>query len=242
MAGVLSVQGLTVALGGRRVLEDVGFEAGPAGWLGVLGANGGGKTTLLRTLAGRLPPLAGRIALDGRDLAGDPAVRARLFGYAPPLAALPGGVTADELLRLTARARRADAGRPAALFEALELDRIRARPVDALSSGWRQRLALGLAFVGERRVVLLDEPFNWLDPVGAYDVKDQLTALAGDRLVVTALHDVSTFALRCDQGFLMQDGRVSVRFAPPELRLARADLAGFERRVYDALRSGSTVP
>ena len=235
----MSVEGLSVVLGGRRVLDAVGLEAGPAGWLGVLGANGGGKTTLLRTLAGRLTPSAGRILLDGRDLAADPAARAALFGYAPPLAALPGGVTAGELVRLVARARRADPHRPAALFDALELARIRDRPVDALSSGWRQRLALGLAFVGEPRVVLLDEPFNWLDPVAAYDVKDRLTALAADRLVVTALHDVSTFALRCDHGLLLHDGRVSARFASPDLAAARTDLAGFERGVYETLRASS---
>lgn len=236
---MLKVESLAVAFGRRTALEEVGLEAGAAGWLGVLGANGGGKTTLLRTLAGRLAPRAGRIILDGRDLAADPAARSRLFGYAPPLAALPGGVTAGELLRLVARARRADPGRPADLFEALEVARIRDRPVDALSSGWRQRLALGLAFVGEPGVVLLDEPFNWLDPVAAYDVKEQLAALAADRLVVTALHDVSTFALRCDTGVLLQEGRVSARFGPPDLAAARADLAAFERGVYEALRGSA---
>jgi ABC-type multidrug transport system ATPase subunit len=112
--------------------------------------------------------------------------------------------------------------------------------VDALSSGWRQRLALGLAFIGEPRLVLLDEPFNWLDPVAAYNVKDRLTALAADRLVITALHDVSTFALRCDHGVLLQDGRVSARFGPSDLAAARADLSGFERGVYEALRGSAT--
>ncbi len=241
MAGMLSVRGLSVVLGTRRVLTEVDLEAAD-GWLGVLGANGGGKTTLLRALAGRIAPAAGRIALDGRELAGDPAARARLFGYAPPLASLPGGVTAGELLRLTARARRADPGRPEALLGALALDRVHDRPVEALSSGWRQRLALALAVLGEPPVVLLDEPFNWLDPVVAYDVKAELAVLARDRVVVTALHDVATFALRCDGGVLLQDGRVSARFAPADLLAARADLAAFERGVYDALRAGAPAP
>jgi ABC-type multidrug transport system ATPase subunit len=108
--------------------------------------------------------------------------------------------------------------------------------VGAMSSGMRQRLALFLAFLGEPRVVLLDEPFNWLDPVGAFDAKDCLTEIARTTLVITALHDVATFALRCGSGLMLQDGAIVRRFGASDLETGRDDLQGFERSIYQDLK------
>ena len=205
-------------------------------WLGLLGVNGSGKTTLLRTLSGRLSPSAGRILLDGEDVTSSPEQRTRKVGYSPPLETLPGGVTAGELLTLVGRARGADPRRPAALWAALDLDRLRDRRIDAMSSGERQRLALFLAFVGEPRVVLLDELFNWLDPIGSFDAKHCLAELARNALIITALHDVATFATRCSSGLLLHDGAVARDFTSDQLQQSRSDLQGLERSIYDSLR------
>ena len=238
MARALSVAGLNVSLGGRHILKEITFSSSGPEWFGLLGVNGSGKTTLLRTLVGRLAPSGGRILLDDVDVSTSPELRSRAIGFSPPLHTLPGTVTAGELLTLAAAARGADSLHPRALREALEIDRLQNRRIEAMSSGMRQRLALFLAFLGEPGVVLLDEPFNWLDPVAAFDAKDCLASLARNTLIVTALHDVATFALRCSSGLLLQDGAVGRRFEPADLRTSHSDLQGFERGIYDELRRG----
>ena len=238
MARRLNVEGLSVNLGGRQILREITFSADGPEWFGLLGVNGSGKTTLLRTLAGRLSPSNGRIVLDEVDVTASPQARSRDIGFSPPLNTLPGTVTAGELLALVAAARGADPQHPGPLRDALEIERLQHWRIKAMSSGMRQRLALFLAFLGEPRVVLLDEPFNWLDPVGAFDAKDCLAELARRTLIVTALHDVATFALRCSSGLLLQDGAIARRFKAADLQNSRSDMHGFERGIYDDLRSG----
>ena len=242
MARLLSVERLTVSLGGRQILREITVSSSGPEWFGLLGVNGSGKTTLLRTLAGRLAPSGGRILLDDVDVTTSPELRSRAIGFSPSLHTLPETVTAGELLTLAAAARGADPNRPRALHDALEIDRLQDRRIEAMSSGMRQRLALFLAFLGEPCVVLLDEPFNWLDPVAAFDAKDCLAEVAQHTLIVTALHDVATFALRCSSGLLLQDGAVARRFEPADLKNSRSDLHAFERAIYDDLRSSRTPP
>ena len=237
MDGSLVLRGLTVRFAGRAAVCEVSFQAATPGWWGVLGANGSGKTTLLRALSGRLAHQAGDIWVNGEDLTDDPARRARTIGYAPPLDTLPIALTAAELLTLVGRARGARAESPSHLYEALDLRQLADRRIGAMSSGMRQRLALFVAFLGQPSIVLLDEPFNWLDPVAAYDAKVCLAELASTTVLVSALHDVSTFATRCCGGVLMQEGRIARTFEAADLQKARGDLPGFEREIYESLRS-----
>jgi ABC-type multidrug transport system ATPase subunit len=241
MAGTLNpleVASLDLDLGRRRILDQVAFAAPAAGWFGLLGVNGSGKTTLLRAIAGRLQPRSGSIRIAGQDLAADPAARAHRVGFSPPPDSLPEELTGRELIDLVAAARRASPNEPPALAEALEVRALDRRLIGQMSSGMRQRLALYTAFIGQPDLVLLDEPFNWLDPVAAYELKAALriwTAAGG--CLVTALHDVAAFALRCDGGVLMHEGRVLRRFNPEEMAAGRTDLAAFEEAIYRIFRA-----
>ena len=235
MEGSLKVDVLSVQFGQHFAVRDATLHADRAGWWGVLGANGSGKTTLLRTIAGRLAPQAGCIGVNGENLTDAPEKRAALIGYAPPQDSLPETLTAAELLSLAARARKAKADRPAGLYEALGLARLANLRIGEMSSGMRQRVALFCAFLGSPEVVLLDEPFNWLDPVADYDLKTWLTEYAGAAVVITALHDVATFSTRCCGGILMHDGETTRTFNIAEIERARSSLPAFEREVYEAL-------
>jgi ABC-type multidrug transport system ATPase subunit len=224
---------LAVSRGGTPVLRDVSFEVGAGSWFGVLGVNGSGKTTLLQAIAGRLAIDDGRLALFGEEVAASEARRTASVGFAPPPESLPGLVTAGEMLDLVATLRRAPADAPRPVFEALGLPALLAIPIDTMSVGMRQRVAIFSAFLGSPRIVVLDEPFNWLDPVAAFDLKTVLAEMvAGGLTLVTALHDISTFATRCDAGLWLHEGAVVQAFASTDLAAARADVAGFEARIY----------
>ena len=239
MSPSLRARGLNVALGGRTIVAIDRLELDGPGWIGVIGSNGSGKTTLLRALGGRLPVAAGEIEIDGIPCARDRARRAMRIGFAPEIAALPPELTGCDVLSLVARPFGAaiDAPALAALRAALGVESFWRRRVGTWSAGMRQRLAIYAAFVGGQAIVILDEPFNWLDPVSSFDAKAAIRDLArGGRLIVTALHDVATFTQYCDSGLLLADGRIALALSPDEIARGRADLSAFERALIDRLR------
>lgn len=234
---MIEAQSLRVGLGGKLVVRDVSLTAARAAWFGLLGVNGSGKTTLLRALAGRLPVDGGRMMLDGADVTADRARRSRDIGFAAAPDSLPGDLRGDELIALLAQARGTSANQPAAIRQALGVATLEGRFIEKMSAGMRQRLALFCAFLGQPKVVLLDEPFNWLDPVVAHDFKRALKAWVADGgCLVTALHDVPTFALNCDAGLLLHDGRV---LTPLDGGRAKdlAEIEALEARVYAAFKT-----
>ena len=91
------------------------------------------------------------------------------------------------------------------------------------------------------QLVILDEPFNWLDPLAAYDVRMALKSMVRDGLtLVTALHDLATLVSACDEGALLAGGRVAMRLDSAALTAALRDPLGFERETIDRLRSTRT--
>ena len=108
--------------------------------------------------------------------------------------------------------------------------------VSAMSSGMRQRLAVYAAFIGERPVLVLDEPFNWLDPIAAHDLRGLLRQAAGEgRTVITTLHDAAAFVLNCSEGMVLHDGEVLRRYGAGVLQALRGDVAAFEADLYAAM-------
>ena len=186
----LLVSELCKRFGGREVLQGVSLSCARGERVALLGANGTGKSTLLRIIAGVIEPEAGTVLLDGASLLGKvPAPRARL-GYVPEAADPPPHLTTAELLALVAALKRAPP-----LGDAV-LDRVGARalidqPIGSLSLGQRRRACLAAALVGEPTLLVLDEPTNGLDPGGV----EMLAGLIRDRAgsgttTLVATHDL----------------------------------------------------
>jgi ABC-type multidrug transport system ATPase subunit len=236
----LTIERLAVDRGGMPVLADFShaFE-GPA-WVGIVGANGSGKTTLLRAMAGRLPVRSGRILAGGADLAQDRAGRAELIGFAVESAALPPELSPREIFAISARRRDSlDDPAIAPLREALNVEPFLDRKCGTLSAGMGHRVALLAAFLDLPEIVILDEPFNWLDPLTAYDVKIALRDFVAERgiALITALHDVTTLTAYCNGGILLAAGRIALTMDEAELRSGLADPAGFEAFMVERLRA-----
>ena len=235
---MLDLTDIAVRIGRMPIIKGVSLTVGPGRWFGLLGANGSGKTTLLRGLTARLEIAGGMVTLGGEDLTREAARRAAAIGFAPHPDTLPGELRGGELLDLIGRARRTAPREPAAIYDALGVGHLEREPIGAMSSGMKQRLCVFSAFVGSPSVVLLDEPFNWLDPVAVYDLKAALRAWAdGGGALLTALHDIAAFVTRCDEGVLLHDGRVVKRFTQAELRAGRGDILAFEQTVYETFKA-----
>jgi ABC-type multidrug transport system ATPase subunit len=236
----IGVAGLVVLRGDYRAVDQVDFAIDGAGWTGLVGANGSGKTSLLRALAGRLENAGGRILLDGVDRTGDRAGRAEAIGFAPDAAALPESLSGRELFAILGGEGTGlgSADPLAPLREALAFDAFFDQRIFTLSAGMRQRIAIFSAFLGRPRAVLLDEPFNWLDPICAFDTKQALAALvaAEGLTLVTALHDMTSLVQHCGAGLLLSDGRIRRRLGPDEMAAGRRNYAEFEAEVIASLR------
>jgi branched-chain amino acid transport system ATP-binding protein len=219
---VLRVDGLTVAYGPVRALEDVSFEV-PAGSItAVLGANGAGKTTLLRTISGLVRAQRGTIALDGTEIGGESVEDIVGLGLAhvPEGRGVIAELTVAENLRLGGLVRRngGDAGEEVyALFPRLE--ERRARPAHTLSGGERQMLVIGRALMARPQILLLDEPSLGLAPRLVAQIMGVLRDLC-DRTGLTVLlveqNAVGALSV-ADRGIVVALGRVVAEGEPAAL-------------------------
>lgn len=236
----LKIEHLAVDREGVPVVADLSHSIDRPGWTGIVGANGSGKTTLLRALAGRLAVSSGRIAAGGIDYTHDRGGRAEMIGFAVESSMLPADLTPGEIFAIAARRRGAvDDPALAPLRKALDVDHFINRKCGTLSAGMGQRVALLAAFLDIPGIVILDEPFNWLDPLTAYDVKIALRdlVLAREIALITALHDVTTLTAYCNCGILMAGGRIALVMDEAKLRSGLADPAGFEAYMVARLRA-----
>lgn len=237
MTAAIAITGLNVSRGGLPIVQDVSAAVMPASWFGVIGANGSGKTTLLRAIAGRLLIAQGRCVVFGEERAQDRGARAQAIGFAPPIEHFPASLRLRRLLELAGDPIEVQHERNGLLWDALGLKELLDIPAGECSSGMRQRAAIALAFVKPCPIVILDEPFNWLDPVAAFDVRAVLARLVAEELaLITALHDLTTLCGYCDSGIVMAKGRVSLTLDTERLRAGRNDPVRFESDLVAALR------
>lgn len=233
---------VTVERGGKQAIIGVDLTVVHGTWFGIIGANGSGKTSLLRALSGRLPFASGSCRLDGHEMAGNREGRALRIGFAPPAEKLPEAMRGRDALELVGGSMDHVLLRLGDLHTALDLAPLLDRWIGDCSAGMRQRIAIAAAFARGHSLVVLDEPFNWLDPVAVFDVRQALSAKVAEGLtLITALHDLGTFASVCNEGLMLADGRVTLTLGQDLLRSAASDLQTFERQTIDRLRSASAL-
>jgi ABC-2 type transport system ATP-binding protein len=221
---VIEASQLTKRFGGRPAIEDVSFHVGRGEVVGFLGPNGAGKTTTLRVLAGVFPPTAGRALIDGFDVVRAPLLARRRLGYAAERPAVHLEMTVTGQLEFIAAMRDVvpAAARRATAAETIErtgLAEVRGRRIGALSKGYRQRLGLALALVGDPPALLLDEPLAGLDPAQSAETRRLIRQLGRERAVLISSHALAEIETLCDRAVILHRGRVLA--ADPLAALAR---------------------
>jgi urea ABC transporter ATP-binding protein UrtE len=219
---VLEVAGLRAGYGRIRILDGVSFGLRAGEVVGVLGHNGMGKTTLLRTLIGQLRASGGTIAFDGRAITRLSMFwRARLgIGYVPQGRDIFPQLTVLENLRLGEEVRRGDSAIPEMLDYFPALKPLLDRHGRALSGGEQQILALARCLVGRPRLVLLDEPTEGIQPSIVDQIAEKLAELsrALNLTVLLVEQDLHFIAALAERVLIIQKGRIVAQL--PSARLA----------------------
>ena len=216
----VDIRGLWVRFGAVAAVRGIDLTAEAGRATALLGHNGAGKSTTMRVLAGVIPPSEGAVEVDGIDIRVDPLSVKRLTGYCPDVGGLVPRATPWEHLQLAARLRRLEDWEDRAhdLLERFELGHAAHRVTSGFSHGMGRRLSVVLATFHNPSVLLLDEPFDGVDPVG---VEATLEMIADARargaavLVSTHLRDLAMEA--CETALVLRGGVTVAKLASHEL-------------------------
>ncbi|TMQ48986.1 MAG: ATP-binding cassette domain-containing protein [Candidatus Eisenbacteria bacterium] len=213
----------------------------PSGMFGLLGANGAGKSTFMKILAGLLEPTSGTATLDGENILESPETLWPRLGYLPQefgfYPHLNGETMLDHLLTL--KGVHAPQGRKrlvAELLERVNLSFAAKRSLKGYSGGMRQRLGIAQALAGNPRLIIVDEPTAGLDPEERLRFYRLLSELAVDRIVLLSTHIVEDVAVLCPRFAVIRAGRLVTVTSPGE---ARASIAG---HIYEGVVNVEDLP
>ena len=198
---------------GRFELGPIDLLAGAGEVLALVGPNGGGKTTLMRAMAGLVRPLSGSVSIDGLavDALGS-AKRARRIAFVPQRPAVPAGLRVRELVELGRLRLSRDPGAVERAMAAVGIERIADQSMQGLSAGQVHRAAVARALCqcgDEMRLLALDEPTSTLDPAWSRELARIVRELAARGIsVVVATHDLAFAGACCDAAALVSQGRL----------------------------------
>jgi ABC-2 type transport system ATP-binding protein len=232
MAPVVSAQQVTKWYGPRRAVTDVSFAIEPGEVVGLLGPNGSGKSTIFRILTGYLAPTSGRVEVAGHDVVADSLAVRRSISYVPEDAPLYDHMRVVEFLHFMARIKGVHGAAKNravdAAAERLDLTGVMTLLTGKLSRGFRQRVSIAQALIGDPQVLVFDEPTSGLDPHQVIAVRDLIRSLAGRHTVLIASHILSEIEKIASRVMILLDGRLLTADALKEstdgvvLRLAAA--------------------
>lgn len=244
---MIEVHHLTKRYGARTAVDDLSFTVEQGTVYGLLGPNGAGKSTTMNILTGYISASEGTVSIDGHDILEEAGPAKACVGYLPEQPPLYPEMTPREYLDFAARLKKVPRGERAAQVEsAMERTGVSAvseRLIRNLSKGYRQRVGLAAALLGDPKVIILDEPTVGLDPAQVIEIRALITELGRDHTVILSSHILSEVSALCDQVLIINKGRLVAQGTPEELacrleggRLVHLTALGGEEAVAAILR------
>ena len=217
---MLLVSGLTKRYGKNTAIDHISFEAAKGEIVGLVGHNGCGKSTTMNIITGYIAATSGRVEVDGLDhVRHAQAVRGKI-GYLPEVPSLYPDMTVEEQLRFSCDLRGIK-NREAAIAAACEradVRGVRKRLIRNLSKGYRQRIALAQALLGEPPLLILDEPTSGLDPRQMAEMRAFIKRAAQTHTVLMSSHVLSEVEAVCDRVIVLSNGCLVADAVPAQLR------------------------
>jgi ABC-2 type transport system ATP-binding protein len=209
---VIEVKGLTKRYGKLEAARDLTFSVAKGEVVGFLGPNGAGKTTTMNMLTGYLSPTEGTASIGGHDVLEEPIEVKRLIGYQPESPPLYPEMTVAQYLWFVTRIKKVPAARKRGdlerILELTGIANMRERLIRNLSKGYRQRVGLAQALVGNPPVLILDEPTIGLDPRQIIEIRNLIRDLGKEHTIILSSHILPEVTAICGRVIIIHRGRI----------------------------------
>jgi len=228
---MIEVTNLTKTYGENRGIENISFRINEGEIVGFLGPNGAGKTTTMNILTGYLSATDGVAKVAGIDVLEDPIAAKKHIGYLPEQPPLYVEMTVDEYIgfvyelkkaKMPSRRKHIDE-----LYNRVGIGDVRSRVIKNLSKGYRQRVGLAAALIGDPDVLILDEPTVGLDPKQIIEIRNLIKGLGKSRTIILSTHILPEVSMICERVLVINQGVIIADDRPDNL----ASLVSSERRM-----------
>ncbi len=209
---MIEVKSIVKKYGDHTAVNDLSFSIEPGKIYGFLGPNGAGKSTTMNIITGTLAATSGTVLVNGHDIYEDPIEAKKSIGYLPEIPPLYSDMTPLEYLTFVAEAKGVDYDRISRrVKEVMELTQIidvKNRLIRNLSKGYKQRVGIAMAMLGDPDVIILDEPTVGLDPIQIIEIRRLIKKLGQTKTVILSSHILAEIAEVCDHVMIISHGNL----------------------------------
>lgn len=244
---MIKIEHLVKRYGDKNVVDDISFHIDEGEIVGFLGPNGAGKSTTMNMLTGYLSSTSGTVEIDGFDILENTLDAKQMIGYLPEQPPLYPDMTVAEYLNFVYELKHCTLNRKKHLEEIAQVTKIAdvlGRVIGNLSKGYKQRVGIAQALVGNPKVLILDEPTVGLDPKQIVEVRNLIRTLGQDHTVILSTHILSEVQAVCDRILIINKGKIIADRKTEELasavegnRRLSVRICGPQKEVMSALRS-----
>lgn len=208
----IEIQNLSKAYGANKALDNISFSVKKGEVMGFLGPNGAGKSTTMNILTGYLAASKGKVLIDGVDVLENPAETRKKIGYLPEIPPLYTDMTVKEYLSFVYDLKGVNKDDKGAhlrkVMSKVRINEVSGRLIGNLSKGYRQRVGLAQALIGDPEVLVLDEPTVGLDPRQIMEIREVISELGKNRTVILSTHILQEVSAVCDSYTIINKGKI----------------------------------
>lgn len=218
---MITISNLTKKYGDKYALDNLSFNVRKGEILGFLGPNGAGKSTTMNIITGYISYTDGTVTVDGHEINENPMEVKKLIGYLPEIPPLYLDMTVWDYLEFVYELKkvRLDNKKPhiQGIVETVGIDDVKCRRIGNLSKGYRQRVGLAGALIGDPEVLILDEPTVGLDPKQIIEIRNVIKSLGKEKTVILSSHILSEISAVCDRVIIINKGKFVAEDTPENL-------------------------
>ncbi len=244
---MINIEHLVKNYGTNCAVDDISFSVEPGEIVGLLGPNGAGKSTTMNILTGYLSSTSGRASIAGIDILNDPISAKKLIGYLPEQPPLYLDMTVEEYLNFAYELKCCKLKREehlAAICDTVKIREVYHKVIRTLSKGYRQRVGIAQALVGNPKVIIFDEPTVGLDPKQIIEIRNLIRSLGKNHTVILSTHILQEVQAVCDRIVIINKGKIVANEKTENIsnimannRRFHAKIAGGQKEVLAMLRS-----
>lgn len=219
---MIQVENLVKKYSDRPVVNNLTFTVDKGQIYGFLGPNGAGKSTTMNIMTGYIAASSGTVIINGYDILKEPEKAKRCIGYLPEIPPLYTDMTVWEYLLFVAELKKVPKKERNShvdkIIKMVHIEDVIGRLIRNLSKGYKQRVGLAQALIGDPEVLILDEPMVGLDPKQIIEMRELIKSLAKEHTIILSSHILSEVSAVCDHIMIISDGKLAASGSPQELQ------------------------